>query len=160
MGADRAGDSAGQALRPSARGERAGGSERHLLRAFDRLPMAGAAEGPAAEKHGAFLLHAVGVGGTLKRIHHALYVETREREGREASPTVAIIDSQCRSKAGSAFDSQGLDAGKKVTGRKRHILVDTLGLLLSVIVHPADVQDRDGAFAVLPAHAACSPSSN
>ena len=52
-------------------------------------------------------------------------------------------------KRGSALDPQGFDAGKKVTGRKRHILVDTLGLLLSVIVHPADVQDRDGARQVL-----------
>jgi transposase len=46
---------------------------------------------------------------------------------------------------GSALDPQGFDAGKKVTGRKRHILVDTLGLLLSIVVHPANVQDRDGA---------------
>jgi transposase len=49
------------------------------------------------------------------------------------------------------MDPQGYDAGKKVTGRKRHILVDTLGLLLSVAVHPADIQDRDGAAFVLNA---------
>ena len=53
------------------------------------------------------------------------------------------------SKGGSALDPQGFDAGKKVTGRKRHILVDTLGLLLNVVVHPADLQDRDGARMVL-----------
>jgi putative transposase len=47
------------------------------------------------------------------------------------------------------MDPQGYDAGKKVTGRKRHVLVDTLGLLLSVAVHPADMQDRDGAALVL-----------
>jgi short-subunit dehydrogenase involved in D-alanine esterification of teichoic acids len=47
------------------------------------------------------------------------------------------------------MDPQGYDAGKKVTGRKRHILVDTLGLLLSVVVHPADIQDRDGVSEVL-----------
>jgi transposase len=47
------------------------------------------------------------------------------------------------------LDPQGFDAGKKVTGRKRHILVDTLGLLLNVVVHPANVQDRDGARLVL-----------
>ena len=47
------------------------------------------------------------------------------------------------------LDPSGYDAGKKVKGRKRHILVDTLGLLLSVVVHPADVQDRDGAFHLL-----------
>jgi len=47
------------------------------------------------------------------------------------------------------MDAQGYDAGKKVTGRKRHILVDTLGLLLSVAVHPASIQDRDGVEFVL-----------
>ncbi len=56
---------------------------------------------------------------------------------------------QSGSKRGFALDPQGFDAGKKVKGRKRHILVDTLGLLLSVVVHPADVQDRDGARQVL-----------
>ena len=50
---------------------------------------------------------------------------------------------------GASIDRRGYDAGKKVTGRKRHILVDTLGLLLDVIVHPADVQDRDGPFELL-----------
>jgi len=53
------------------------------------------------------------------------------------------------SKRGSALDPQGYDAGKKVTGRKRHILVDTLGLLLNVAVHPANIQDRDGVALVL-----------
>ena len=85
--------------------------------------------------------------GTLERIHHTLYVAVREEEGREASPTVAIIDSQSAKGAqrGSGLDPSGYDAGKKIKGRKRHILVDTLGLLLNVVVHPADIQDRDGA---------------
>jgi transposase len=87
--------------------------------------------------------------GTLERIHHALYVEIREREGREASPTAAIIDSQ------SAKGAQNGAAGKKITGRKRHILVDTLGLLLNVVVHPADVQDREGARLVLDRRTRC-----
>ncbi|HKF10954.1 MAG TPA: IS5 family transposase [Xanthobacteraceae bacterium] len=90
--------------------------------------------------------------GTLERVHHALYVAAREHEGREVSPSTAIIDSQtakAAQKGGSALDPQGFDAGKKVTGRKRHILVDTLGLLLSVAVHPANLQDRDGARLVL-----------
>jgi transposase len=47
------------------------------------------------------------------------------------------------------LDPSGYDAGKEIKGRKRHILVDTLGLLLNVVVHPADVQDRDGAFLLL-----------
>lgn len=86
--------------------------------------------------------------GTLERIHHALYVAAREQAGHEASPTAAIIgqpNQQSCSKRGSALDPQGFDAGKKVTGRKRHTLVDTLGLLLNVVAHSADVQDRDGA---------------
>src|ERR1700752_4128391 len=71
--------------------------------------------------------------GTLERIHHALYVAVREQEGREAGPTAAIIDSQsakAAQKGGPSIDPQGYDAGKKVTGRKRHVLVDTLGLVL------------------------------
>jgi hypothetical protein len=62
---------------------------------------------------------------------------------------------QGRSKRGSALDPQGFDAGKKVTGRKHHILVDTLGLLLNVVVHPADVQGRDGARLVLDRRTRC-----
>ena len=56
---------------------------------------------------------------------------------------------RARSKRGSWLDPSGYDAGKKIKGRKRHILVDTLGLLLNVVVHPADIQDRDGAFHLL-----------
>ena len=85
---------------------------------------------------------------TLDRIHEALYVAVREAAGREASPNDAIIDSPERQggpKGGSTLAPQGFDAGKKVTGRKRHILVDTLGLLLGVSVLPANIQDRDGA---------------
>ncbi len=88
----------------------------------------------------------------LERIRHALYVAVREQAGSEASPTVVIIDSQTAKgaqKGGPWLDPSGYDAGKKVKGRKRHSLVDTLGLLLNVVVHPADVQDRDGAFLLL-----------
>jgi transposase len=90
--------------------------------------------------------------GTLDRIHHALYVECRERGEREASPTAAIIDSQSvksAEKGGARIDPHGYDAGKKIKGKKRHILVDTLGLLLHAIVHPADIQDRDGGILLL-----------
>jgi hypothetical protein len=86
--------------------------------------------------------------GTLERIHEAVYVAVREAAGREASPTAAIIrlpEHQSGSKRGSSLDPQGFDAGKKVTGRKRHILVDMLGLLFGVSILPADIQDRDGA---------------
>ena len=85
--------------------------------------------------------------GTLDNIHHALYVECRERAQREASPTAAIIDSQSvksAEKRGPCIDPHGYDAGKKIKGKKRHILVDTQGLLMHAIVHAADIQDRDG----------------
>ncbi len=75
--------------------------------------------------------------GTLEHVHEALYVAVREAAGREASPSAAIIDSQsakAAQKGAPKLTPQGFDAGKKVTGRKRHILVDTLGLLLGVSV--------------------------
>ena len=90
--------------------------------------------------------------GTLERIHHALYDQCREQEQREASPTAAIIDSQSvksAEKGGPALIRTGYDAGKKIKGKKRHILVDTVGLLLHAIVHPADIQDRDGGVLVM-----------
>ena len=91
--------------------------------------------------------------GTLGRIHHALFVAVREQADREASPTAAIIDSQSVKSAekGGPHRPVGYDAGKKVKGKKRHILVDTLGLMLNVVVHPANIQDRDGGLLVLKA---------
>jgi transposase len=71
----------------------------------------------------------------------------REHEGREASPSAAVVDSQSVRSAskGACADPVGYDAGKKVKGVKYQILVDTLGLMLNIVVHPADIQDRDGA---------------
>jgi hypothetical protein len=65
----------------------------------------------------------------LERIHHALYEQCREQAQRQASPTAAIIDSQSvksAEKGGACIDPHGYDAGKKIKGKKRHILVDTL----------------------------------
>ena len=83
--------------------------------------------------------------GTWARIHDALYVDCRDLEGREDQPSAAIIDSQSVKTGPNACDSVGYDAGKKIKGRKRHILTDTLGLLLKADVHSAGIQDRDGA---------------
>jgi putative transposase len=86
--------------------------------------------------------------GTWERINAALRQEVREAEGRDPEPSAAILDSQSV-KTTETPGIRGYDAGKKVNGRKRHILVDTLGLLLMVVVHAANVQDRDGARLVL-----------
>ena len=90
--------------------------------------------------------------GTLDRSHHALYLKCREKAAREASPTACIIDSQSvksAEKGGARIDSHGFDAGKLIKGKKRHVLVDTQGLLLHGIVTAADVQDRAGGLALL-----------
>ena len=84
--------------------------------------------------------------GTLDRIHDALYAQCRQAASREASrpPRSSTARASRARKRGPAIDPTGYDAGKKIKGRKRHILVDTQGLLMHAIVHAADVQDRDG----------------
>jgi len=80
--------------------------------------------------------------GLFETINYALVMADRERAGREASPTAAMIDSQSV-KTTEAGGARGYDAGKKINGRKRHALVDTDGRALLVEPHPADIQDRD-----------------
>ena len=70
------------------------------------------------------------------------------QEWKKKAPTAAILDSQSV-KVSNHGGVRGYDAGKKIMGRKRHILVDTLGLILAVVVHPANIQDREGARLVL-----------
>ena len=84
--------------------------------------------------------------GTLARLHDALRVQVRAAAGRDAEPTAAVIDSQSVRAADTVpRASRGWDNAKKVNGRKRHIAVDAMGLLLAVVITAASVQDRVAA---------------
>jgi len=80
----------------------------------------------------------------FERINFELLLQAGEAAGREPSPSVGVIDSQSVEIAESG-GPRGCDAARKVKGRKRHVVPDTSGLLVGVVVHPADTQDGDGA---------------
>src|SRR6201982_1926485 len=88
--------------------------------------------------------------GLFGKINFELLLQAREAAGREASPSAGVIDSQSV-KTTESGGPRGYDGAKKTKGRKRHIVTDTGGLLVGAEVHPADVQDRDGAVLVIEA---------
>ncbi|MFJ6121427.1 IS5 family transposase [Streptomyces sp. NPDC092129] len=88
--------------------------------------------------------------GLVTEFHDRLRGQVRVRAGRDAEPTAAVIDSQSvKADAVVGVDSRGFDGGKLINGRKRHVVVDTLGLLLGVMVTTADVGDRTAAKVLL-----------
>jgi transposase len=92
------------------------------------------------------LLDAWQESGAAEAMHGNLRAQCRIAARRSPEPTAAVIDSQSVKAAETVGrTSRGYDAGKKINGRKRHIAVDTIGLLLTVLITAAGVQDRDGA---------------
>jgi transposase len=86
--------------------------------------------------------------GTWQAVHDALRDKVRVAAGRATGPTAAIMDAQSI-KSSDGGEDRGFDAGKKTTGRKRHLIVDTLGLILVVMVTSASTQDPEGGRAIL-----------
>jgi len=101
--------------------------------------------------------------GVWEAIWAELHMALRERTGRKASPSAAVLDTQSVKSAekGGGTDNQvSYDAGKQVKGRKIHALVDSEGLPMRVVIHSAAIQDRDGAGLVLIKNAGASLGSN
>ncbi len=81
----------------------------------------------------------------FEMLHEFLVEKVRLKQGKKEEPTAGIIDAQSVKNTLVSSQSKGFDAGKKIKGIKRHIIVDTLGLVLAVVIQSATVQDRDGA---------------
>src|ERR1700730_10928466 len=152
MGAGRPAHCASEARRQQAHGARARGRPRHDVHPQDRLSVARRPQGSTATLDGSRLFRSLELGR-----HARSYARDPVRQMPGAG--LARGESHCRDprqpereergKRGATIDPAGFDAGKKIKGKKRHILVDTQGLLMHALVHAADVQDRDGGALVM-----------
>jgi len=138
-----------KALWATATLHQAGDSRCHLLCGPRRDRLAPAPARPAAVADRLLLLHDLAARRTLAADPRRAARPGAVAEWKKKAPTAAILDSQSV-KVANHRGVRGYDAGKKILGRKRHLLVDTLGLILHVVVHSAAIQDRDGAKLVLP----------
>lgn len=97
--------------------------------------------------------------GTTRQVHDLLRDKTRQLHGRSVQPTAAVVGAQSvKTSTNVSETSQGIDAGKKIKGRKRHVITDTLGLVLAVLVTAANVHDTTGGTLLLDDLAAAHPS--
>jgi putative transposase len=87
--------------------------------------------------------------GLIEKIHESLVKEIRKKAGKKPQPTAGIIDAQSVKNTLVSCESKGFDAGKKIKGIKRHIIVDSMGLVLAVVIQSASIQDRDGSKEVI-----------
>lgn len=86
--------------------------------------------------------------GLIEEIHDILVKQIRKKRGKETTPSLGLLDSQSV-KTHSITTEKGYDGNKKINGRKRHIITDTLGFIIAIVIHNADIQDRTGAKEVI-----------
>src|SRR5471032_3285843 len=152
MGAGGAAHTAGQARWKPASCRRSRGRQRPDVYPEHRLSVAGDPQGPAAALDALRLFRSVELGRHARshpRCALCAVPPSRVPRGEPDRRNYRQPERQERGKRGPAIDPRGYDAGKKIKGKKRHILVDTQGLLMHAIVHAADIQDRDGGVFVM-----------
>ena len=129
---------------------RLGGGERHHVRTSKRVRVAACCLTTFPLGARRFTTSALGERtDTWERVHQALRERVRKADGRQTSPKRGYHRPRQSVKTTEKGGLVVMMPVRKVTGRKRHIIVDTIGLLLAVVVHPADIQDRDGAKLVI-----------